>query len=925
MFPLRFFLLFICLFSFFTAQAQLIVKSGKYADSYIAGTVHFRLKGEFRNLAGINSIDHPAITKAFQELSALSLKKRFPEIKQPEISTNQRGERLADLSLIYTLKFPENKDIEQVISTLIKTGIVDHAEPHFIQEPTYVPSDDSVSQMYAHYRINSFAAWDVHKGDTNMVIGITDTGYDPFHPDIIGNIKHNYADPVNGLDDDNDGYTDNFSGWDIADGDNDPTAVANFHGQHVSGLAAATTDNGIGVAGTGFRCKFIHVKIANGNGSLTAAYEGLIYAVEHGCKVINCSWGGFQYSEFNAEIIRYASINKDCIVFCGAGNSNNDRLFYPASYEFGFSVAATNDQDFKADFSSFGYMIDACAPGDMVVSTWIGETYMRTGGTSMSAPITAGVAAVMRSAFPSWSSQQIAEQLKRTTDPIDQIPFNSPWQNKLGTGRINFFRALTETGRPSVLLNNIVCTDGNENLYLPGDTLELRGIFINYLYAAQSVNVQVNIFGNALQTLETERNIGSLASLQTLDISANPFLFRIAQDAGYNETSIIEFVITADGLIQRQYYYVTVNADFINIKNTIWTSVGSAGMIGVSGNGFLKGLGFQYNGNKDLLYQGGLMIGNTQVVLDNVRGENGDDQDLSTFDALKRVPPLVSSTQQFRGTFGTYEPAHPIYITQRVLADTLGPNRNFAIVEYSIENISSFTYSGVYAGIYTDWDLADPGSNNAGYASAQKTGYVFTVPQDTLYTGIRVLGNSPAVFHAIDNVGGGAGGLDLSNGFDGAEKYTSLSVPRLSTTAGAAGTDVICVTAAGPFEIAPGEKTTVAFALLAGSSYAALIQNAGAAGVFYQSVGVPLSVSSLSKKKHLIFPNPASGKITIQGSFEKEPEAISLSDLSGRIIRTGVQTGESTEFNVSGIAAGLYYLHVHNKSGKITYPIMLEQ
>jgi len=75
----------------------------------------------------------------------------------------------------------------------------------------------------------------------------------------------------------------------------------------------------------------------------------------------------------------------------------------------------------------------------------------------------------------------------------------------------------------------------------------------------------------------------------------------------------------------------------------------------------------------------------------------------------------------------------------------------------------------------------------------------------------------------------------------------------------------------------------------------------------------------------LIFPNPASGKITIQGSFEKEPAAISLSDLSGRIIRTGVQTGESTEFNVSGIAAGLYYLHLHNKSGKITYPIMLEQ
>ena len=113
------------------------------------------------------------------------------------------------------------------------------------------------TNQYHLLNVNCFNAWDINKGDSSIVIGITDTGTDPTHPDLMNSVKRNYADVFDGFDNDGDGFIDNYIGWDLGENDNDPSFNANAHGVHVSGLAAATADNNLGGAGTGFNCKFL--------------------------------------------------------------------------------------------------------------------------------------------------------------------------------------------------------------------------------------------------------------------------------------------------------------------------------------------------------------------------------------------------------------------------------------------------------------------------------------------------------------------------------------------------------------------------------------------------------------------------------------------------------------------------------------------
>jgi serine protease len=127
-------------------------------------------------------------------------------------------------------------------------------------------------------RIRAYKAWDLSlggsRGDANTIIGIVDSGSDLDHPDIAANVYQNTADPVNGNDDDNDGYIDNYQGWDMAGadyntvvGDNNPNCLGanNNHGSHVAGCASEVSDNGIGGAGIGFNCKLLIVKAAADN------------------------------------------------------------------------------------------------------------------------------------------------------------------------------------------------------------------------------------------------------------------------------------------------------------------------------------------------------------------------------------------------------------------------------------------------------------------------------------------------------------------------------------------------------------------------------------------------------------------------------------------------------------------------------------
>ena len=151
---------------------------------------------------------------------------------------------MVDLSLIYQVQYTSDQPIEKVINSLLKSGVLEYAEPKYLPKPVFTPNDPSIGLQYHLNKIQAYAAWDIEQGDTNVVIGITDTGTDLDHPDLEPNLKYNYADPIDGIDNDADGYTDNFMGWDLGENDNNPSVGASNHGSHVSGCAVSTTNNG---------------------------------------------------------------------------------------------------------------------------------------------------------------------------------------------------------------------------------------------------------------------------------------------------------------------------------------------------------------------------------------------------------------------------------------------------------------------------------------------------------------------------------------------------------------------------------------------------------------------------------------------------------------------------------------------------------
>lgn len=910
-------LILLCLFLFSgidSLLSQTRFSNQRYADEYLGGVVHFRLKA---HLQSANLLELQALQQMLQRYNASQPEQRFPNARKPDKPVNEQGERFADLSLHYSIQFSSNTDPIELVNALRKTNIASVVEPHFLPRLCYVPNDDSIGVQYALQKISAFAAWDISRGDTNTIVGITDTGIDPNHPDLSSNIARNWADPINGIDDDNDGYTDNFIGWDTGNNDNDPTSDGTFHGQHVTGLSSAVADNQVGIAGTGFDCRFIHVKIANSSGALSGAYEGLVYAAEHGCKIVNCSWGGTQYSELNAEIVRYVNVNLNCLVVCGSGNNNNSIPFYPAAYENAFSVGATTATDAKADFSNYGYSHDLFAPGEYVLSTWANNGYLVSGGTSMASPIVAGAAGVLWSTFPELNSRQIAEKLKITADTIDQITGNEAYANQLGAGRLNMFRALSETGIPAPTLHTIAISDNAANQFLPEDTLFVSGLITNYLFPAADIVLRIYCEDAYLQSLQTEIPLGAMGTLANFSIQDIPLKFVVASDCPVNQQALIRLEFTSDGKVRNQFLAVNLHADFVNLDwNNIRTSVGSYGLSGISGNGYIAGLGFQYRNNVDLLYECGLMLSrDAATVADVVRGQGATDQEFATENRIQPIPPFEGSVRQYGGSFTSALGNLPVRVRQRAMADSANPNRNFVVLEYEFENLGNEVLSNLTAGLFADWDLINAGMNGFGHDATNHAAWVKTLPVDSLYCGIAVLNTTQSTFYAGDNVPGGAGGINFYDGFSTDEKDFALRNNRLNTGAGDAGTDVIVIAAATPFTLEPGAKHRVAFALVAGDNQVHFSEQAANAQNFYINQGLPLQTQN-AKQGIVVFPNPASDYLSISGL--SGDHTVSIHDTQGRLLKT-LQQSNNAILDIANLENGQYIVSVEQGKALQTF------
>ncbi|MEO8071734.1 MAG: S8 family serine peptidase [Acidobacteriota bacterium] len=362
------------------------------------------------------------------------------------------------------VKIPANLSFDKALSLYKSNREVEYVQPNFYYHLLNTPNDSQFGTLYGMQKISAPLAWDLTTGSSAVVVADIDTGLKYTHEDLAANAWRNPGEiPNNGIDDDGNGFIDDYYGYDFFYNDSDPIDDAGGHGTHTAGTIGAVGNNSVGVTGVNWNVKIMAIKIYSPNGTdstsamLVNAYNYIRMMKNRGVniRVTNNSYGGCN------EACGFDQATKDALDAMGnagilnvfaAGNSNqnNDATpFYPASYASPnlLAVAASDSNDNKASFSSIGATsVDVAAPGVGVLSTYNSSntSYITFSGTSMATPHTAGAAALLSAYNPNLSPASLKATLMNTVDVLPQ------WTGLVKSGgRINVARALQ---------NQTVCT-----------------------------------------------------------------------------------------------------------------------------------------------------------------------------------------------------------------------------------------------------------------------------------------------------------------------------------------------------------------------------------------------------------------------------------------------------------------------------------
>jgi len=348
---------------------------------------------------------------------------------------------------LHIIVVPEGVSVTDFLSALQRNPDIESARPDPIIRITVRPGDKYFESQYALSNtgqvlddlpdrpqctagadINATGAWDQTKGDAGVIIAVLDTGVDMRHPDIENKIASRGKDFINNDDDATDDH---------------------WHGTHVAGIAAAETDNELGIAGVAWNCTVLPGKIiaANGEGDYGSLIQALYWATDQGAQVINLSLGGEERDESLLAAVKYA-YDKNVVVVAAAGNEGGPVL-YPAAYDdYCLAVAATDYNDKQASWSNFGLEVDVAAPGVDILSlypTWDTPSgfapYAYASGTSMATPHVAGMAALIKSLKPWLTAGEVMNIIRYSADDVNSATFQGK-DDHIGYGRINMERAL---------------------------------------------------------------------------------------------------------------------------------------------------------------------------------------------------------------------------------------------------------------------------------------------------------------------------------------------------------------------------------------------------------------------------------------------------------------------------------------------------
>ena len=303
-------------------------------------------------------------------------------------------ERLGTID-VSRLKLPKGLTVNKAVKTLSKSNVVEFAEPNFIQRPVWTPSDTSYDKQWGLKKINAASGWGIHTGRQSTIIAIIDTGVDLDHPDLQSKL---------------------VQGYDFVDNDKTPDDDGG-HGTHCAGIAAASSNNKRGVAGVCPNCSIMPIRTLGPDGGIASdTAKGIIYAADHGAKVISMSLGTYQLSSTIQDAVSYAD-GKGVLIVAAAGNDNVSTPHYPAYFNQCIAVGSTGPSDAQSDFSNYGAWVDVAAPGENILSTIPGGKYDPKWGTSMATPHVAGLAGLMFSC-PKATSTRIKQAIYNSGHPV---------------------------------------------------------------------------------------------------------------------------------------------------------------------------------------------------------------------------------------------------------------------------------------------------------------------------------------------------------------------------------------------------------------------------------------------------------------------------------------------------------------------------
>jgi serine protease len=885
---------------------------------------------------------------------------------------------LGDLRLVF---LAPGRDAVEEASRWSTRPDVAWAEPYRIAHLARVP-DDPLLPLQAHLGVvRAFDAWDLVRGEERpWPVAVVDGGIDIDHADLAANVLVNLGDPLNGIDDDGNGYVDDNRGWNFATGSDDPGALGDElpmavrHGTHVAGIISAVTDNGAAVAGLTWNDPVLCIAAnhATVDNNIIFGYQGILYAAERGVRVINCSWG----RPGNASLLEMAVLEHvfslGAVVIAAAGNEGNDEPFYPAAYPGVFAVANVLNDGARLGSSNYGLWVDAAAPGVGIYSLYPGGQVGPLTGTSMASPVVAGAAALLWGLEPRLSGAALLQKLRITAHSLDEV--NPAEAGLLGCGLVDAAAALIYQGPGYAPEQVEIVDEDGDGLLEPGESVLLRPVWWNRLADGdEQVRIRMDVAGAPVDILAGEAILPPLPhdGRATADHS-----FRLHIDPEVASGSNLTLIWQLEGINgvfssyrDRHITEFVIAPLFADLaEGEIRLSLGGNGRIGFTGLGGgngRDGLGVRYvpagqtqgdGAVGNLLFEGALMLGDDpQRISDAARryALGGFDADFLP-DGRDGTPRSLPEVQLADGTtlarigagFRDEGATYPLGL--RVVWEALVPPDadlpGLAWILVNVTNGGEEHLTNLHLGFFLDWDLNGGGyfpsfrENSTLHAPEEDFARVFRSDQPLGKTVATALVCEPGAsphFRAInnDNADPQNPSWGIYDGFSDDEKWEALSVPDGPQEALVA--DISQIWATGPCDLAAGESLRCVLVLAAGGT--------SAEAAIHATRGIEVAGSLLMEQNWspppLPFtvgqpsPNPWNGAVSVPvtGSVGQAWH-LRVYDLRGRLIYVSGPVLASTGGRIGWdgrdavglpVASGTYLLRIGQGDRDVTRKICL--